>query len=137
MISQNELLVHVKHDEINKLDSVIKMNLAILLQKINLIRSAYGKPMIVNSGLRSMKHHLEIYRRMIPPPPKVPMGSKHLFGLAVDISDPQHELQKWCLKNINILEKTGLWMEEFSYTPSWCHFQIVPPKSGKRFFIPW
>jgi hypothetical protein len=35
-----------------------------------------------------------------------------------------------------MLEEAGLFMESPSKTPRWVHFQTVPPKSGKRIFIP-
>lgn len=114
----------------------IDANLAELLKKINEIRFLWGKPMIVTSGLRDLADHKRIYHDKGISDDKIPMGSKHLFGQAVDISDPNRELQKWCKDNEKELERIGLWMEDFSATPNWCHFQIVPPKSGKRWFIP-
>ena len=42
------------------LDKEIQDNLNILLDKVNKVRTAYAKPMIVTSGLRTKKHHLEI-----------------------------------------------------------------------------
>lgn len=136
MISKKELLSN-QIDDIGLLEPSIQENLNILLKKINVIRTAWAKPMIVTSGLRTMKHHLDIYaRKGITDPNRIPMKSKHLFGQAVDISDPKQELQKWCKQNISLLESTGLWMEDFSATKNWCHFQIVPPKSGNRFFMP-
>ncbi len=108
-----------------------------LLNRVNIVRSAYGKPMAVSSGYRSMDDHLRIYKdKGITDQTKIPMRSKHLTGCAVDISDPNKELQKWCITNIDVLIQAGLWMEDFSATPNWCHFQSMPPKSGKRYFLP-
>ncbi len=136
MISMTELLSNQVSD-ISLLDAPTQSNLNILLQKINVIRTAWAKPMTVTSGLRTMKHHLEIYAaKGITDPHKIPMKSRHLFGQAVDISDPNQALQAWCKQNIHLLETTGLWMEDFSKTRTWCHFQIVPPASGSRFFMP-
>jgi hypothetical protein len=136
MISMTELL-SAQIADISMLETSIQENLNILLQKINVIRTAWARPMTVTSGLRTMEHHLQIYaRKGITDPKKIPMKSKHLYGQAVDISDPNRELQNWCKKNISLLESTGLWMEDFSVTKNWCHFQIVPPASGKRFFMP-
>jgi hypothetical protein len=64
------------------------------------------------------------------------MKSRHLFGKAVDISDPKRELQAWCRTNEKLLEEIGLWCEDFNATPTWVHFQVESPKSGKRFFMP-
>jgi uncharacterized protein YcbK (DUF882 family) len=104
----------------------IDKNLAILLDRLNQVRSAFGKPMICTSGLRSIKDHKRIYEKKGIPENKIPMKSKHLFGQAADIFDPNQELQEWCKKNEDLLKTIGLWMESFSATPNWCHFQIVP-----------
>lgn len=123
-----------------KLESLPKEhqdNLKILLEKVNKIRTAYNKPMTITSGYRSMDDHLRIYKEKgITDKSKIPMQSRHLYGLACDISDPKQELQKWIKSNIKLLEDVGLWCEDFSATKNWVHFQIVPPKSGSRFFLP-
>lgn len=134
MISMKELLDGAK---LQDLPSKSQENLLILLERINKVRTAWNKPMTVTSGFRTMEHHLEIYaKKGIKDPKKIPMKSKHLYGEAVDIYDPKQELQRWCKKNEQLLIDVGLWMEDFSATPNWCHFQILPPKSGKRWFLP-
>lgn len=129
----DELLSGAKYEG---LENEIQHNLSILLQKVNKVRSLYGKPMIVTSGLRTKQHHLEIYARKGIFPPKVPMKSNHLFGRAVDFADGDGKLKKWILENIKQIEEIGLYMEDFSATKTWVHFQTNPPKSGKRFFMP-
>ena len=62
--------------------------------------------------------------------------SKHLTCQAVDLSDPDGELDDWCMDNQKQLEQVGLWMEHPSATKGWCHLQIVPPRSGKTVFFP-
>ena len=131
----SELTGKIAFDDIQEWE--IKENLKILFGKINQIRDEWNNPMLVTSGFRSMDDHLRIYREKgITDHSKIPMKSKHLFGQAVDISDPNKELQGWCLNNENALEFIGLWCEDFESTPNWVHFQIVPPASGKRFFKP-
>lgn len=103
-------------------------NLDKLLIAMNKIRAAYGKPMIVTSGVRSMEDQMRIN-------PKAPK-SKHLLGLAVDIADKDKKLKEWLLNNVPELEIAGLYCENFEYTESWVHFQCLSPKSGRRFFIP-
>lgn len=138
MISLKEL---IGSQDYNSLDKSIQDNLMDLLEKVNRIREAWGKPMIVTSGLRSMEDHLRIYRQKgITDLAKIPMKSKHLFGQAVDISDPKRELQAWCKQNESLLQSIGVWMESFDTTTNWVHFQIVPYgsyKPGKSlWFIP-
>lgn len=134
----------ITYKEVNrtgvKLAPEYEANIARLLAAWNIIREAYGKPMIVSSGFRSIDDHKRIYREIAArkglKTVRIPMGSRHLSGEALDISDPRRELQKWIMKNLDICERAGLYFEDFKYTPTWVHAQIVPPKSGKRFFIP-
>lgn len=123
--------------ELGDLPEDHRANLAILLERINKIRSAYGKPMTVTSGYRSMEDHLRIYREKgVTDQSKIPMKSRHLSGRAVDIGDGDKKLKEWILDNVALLESVGLWCEDFSTTDNWVHFQTVPPGSGKRFFMP-
>lgn len=134
MISLKEIL---KGADFNKQPEEVKSNLLELLEKINKVRTAYGKSMIITSGLRTMEDHLRIYKEKgITDTKKIPMASRHLIGAAVDIADSKKELQKWCLENVKLLEEIGLWMEHFDHTPTWTHFQIKSPRSGARFFKP-
>jgi len=127
----------IKDTDFNSLDESVQSNLMELLNRINKIRDAYGKPMIVTSGLRTIEHHLEIYKKKgITDVQKIPMRSLHLSGRAVDISDPKRELQKFITANVPLLESVGVWCESFVFTKNWCHLQSVPPLSGRRFFVP-
>jgi uncharacterized protein YcbK (DUF882 family) len=118
-------------------------NLEELLKRINVVRTAYGKPMFVTSGYRSRVDHIRIYnkinadrRRLNLQERTVPWGSGHLSGQSVDIADSDGSLKAWILDNISMLESAGLWCEDFSHTATWIHFQTYAPRSGKRFFIP-
>lgn len=134
MITFNEL---IKGNFINDIPIEHQHNLEILLKRVNMVRAAYGKPMMVTSGYRSLQDHIRIYSmKGITDRSKIPMKSKHLYGQAVDFSDPKGELQAWCKANEALLVQAGLWMEDFSATPNWIHFQILPPASGKRWFLP-
>jgi hypothetical protein len=64
--------------------------------------------------------------------------SKHISGCALDLRDtlPERPLARWCLRNRQMLEEIGLWMEDPRWTPSWVHLQSVPPGSGNRVFVP-
>ena len=115
-------------------------NHADLLDKVNQLRKAYGKPMIVTSGFRSTEKHRAIYEHLGVKNP--PMGSKHLSCQAIDVFDPEGNLKNFIVNNIPLMEEIGLWFEDFFHTHGrelngsrgWCHIQIVPPASGKRFF---
>lgn len=62
--------------------------------------------------------------------------SKHLTAEAGDIEDADRAFAQWCVKNADVLAECGLWMEDPRWTPTWVHLQRVPPKSGKRIYIP-
>lgn len=133
-ISLKELIKDTKFDSLSK---EIRDNLMNLLERINRVRDKWGKAMVVTSGLRTKADQIRVYKEKgITDEKKIPMGSQHLKGAAVDISDPKKELQKWCTDNEKFLEEIGLWMEDFDATPTWVHFQIFKPASGKRWFKP-
>lgn len=108
----------------------IEANLQVLFERINKVRTAYSKPMIVTSGLRSGAQQQDLIAKGISTATK----SNHLTGRAVDIYDVTGELYDWTRANQKLMEEIGLWMEERQ--GPWQHYQIVPPKSGKRWFKP-
>jgi len=63
----------------------IDERLIIVLQEI---RNTIGKPIIITSGYRTMKTHIEIYKKKYGDhwEDKIPYHSKHLKGLAVDMN---------------------------------------------------
>lgn len=106
--------------------SDISKNLGVLHERINKVRTAWGKPMVVTSGLRSAADQARIN-------PKAPK-SNHLTGSAVDIGDPDGTLYAWTLSHLALMKEIGLWIEQGTH--GWVHYQIVPPRSGNRVFIP-
>jgi hypothetical protein len=62
--------------------------------------------------------------------------SHHQACRAVDISDADRKLARFCLDNLDLLDDLGLWMEDPRWTNTWVHFQLVSPGSGKRIFVP-
>lgn len=107
-------------------------NLRELIRKLSIFREAYGEPMTVTSGFRSVEDQRRIYKNAA----RVPMGSAHLKGCAVDIADRDGSLAAYCIANIALLERAGLWCEDTTRTRGWVHFQAYPPVSGSRFFLP-
>lgn len=125
MISFKELL---HGHNVSDLTIAQQHNLEELQRRVNIIREAYGKPMTVTSGFRTRLDQERIN-------PKV-TKSRHMEGKAVDIYDPDQELQKFLLANVDLLVSAELWCEDFSATKNWVHFQSEPPLSGRRFFKP-
>lgn len=70
-------------------------------------------------------------------PQDCPIGapnSAHKIARAVDVYDPQGELDRW-ITDARLAE-FGLYREAVSATPSWCHLSDKAPRSGRRTFIP-
>lgn len=103
----------------------LEQNLAALLVALNQFRDAYGKPMFVTSGYR-------------PGPFNQKAGgapnSPHLTCQACDFEDRSRDLTKFCLANLDLLEKCGLWMESPVATATWVHLQTRP--THNRVFLP-
>ena len=114
------------------LNQDLEVNLNALIERLSAFRAAFGQPMIVTSGLRSESDQRRIYAGR----KSIPMLSCHLFGQAVDIADRDRTLSRFCLDNVPLLEKLGLWCESPERTPTWMHFQTRPSRSGNRFFQP-
>lgn len=125
--SLEELLNAGSHKwKIWEVDKVTIRNLEDLIRKVNAL--GYQPPMRASSCLRSLKDQERIN-------PKA-MGSSHLYGCAVDISDPKGELAKWLETRVATLMNCGLWMEDTRHTKGWVHLQSYAPKSMNRVFIP-
>lgn len=125
-ITRNEVLMG--RDKQYPLTPEMEQNLAKLLQALNLFRQMYGKPMIVTSGYRPAAINATVAGAA--------KKSNHQMCLACDFADPDKKLAKYCNDNLYILEQCGLYLESTDYTKNWVHLQVVPPKSGKRVFIP-
>lgn len=112
----------------SEIDSVTKRNLEDLIRKVNAL--GYAPPKIASSCLRSLKDQ----QRINPSA----MGSSHLYGCAVDISDPNGKLAYWLQTCVgkNKLTDCGLWCENPEKTKGWVHLQSYAPKSMNRFFNP-
>lgn len=112
--------------------AIIDGNLNELCRRLNKVRAAWGRPMIITSGLRSETQQQDLIKAGKSNAPK----SKHLLGLAADIQDPEHELYDFLAANPKLMEDVGIWCEDKSATLNWVHIQISPPGSGRRFFLP-
>lgn len=85
---------------------------------------------LITSGWRSPEINAAI--------PNAAPKSHHMAGRAVDLYDPDGELDDWLMSDAGqaALTEIGLWMEHPSATKGWCHLQAVPPRSGRRVFYP-
>lgn len=62
--------------------------------------------------------------------------SHHIWAKAIDLYDPDGEIDNWIYANDSVLSDLGLWSEHPASTKGWCHIQTVPPRSGRRIFYP-
>lgn len=70
--------------------------------------------------------------------PGAAIKSLHMRGQALDIYDPDGDLDDWLMtaQGQETLKDLGLWMEHPSATKGWAHVQTVPPRSKRRVFYP-
>lgn len=128
-ITKEELLMGRDKTYPKEYTKEISDNLDRLLAVMNQIRSEYGIPMKVSSGWRPAAVNGGIAGAA--------KRSNHMLGLAVDISDRDGKLREWVLSNLDLMQKLGVYLEDFRWTPTWVHFQVVAPKSSKRIFVPY
>jgi hypothetical protein len=98
-----------------------------IIAKASELLSAFGEKRLVRSGWRPEN----LNKQMGGSP-----TSQHIWCNAIDLEDNDGRLKKWCLDNEMRLNEVEIWMEHPDYTPTWVHWQRVPPKSGNRFFKP-
>jgi len=118
-------------------------NVNSLIPAVNDVLNKFGEGRKITSGYRSMDDHIRIYddinkkrKAKSLPELKIPTGSAHLAGLAVDLQDSDGKLDQWCLDNIDWLTEKGLYIEHPTATVGWCHIQLRKPKSGNNPFHP-
>jgi len=120
---------------VDELTDEIRANAQDTLARTNRLlgRAGFQHVCSVNSGWRP--------RQVNEATPNAASSSQHLSGRAIDLPDPDRTLAAWCVNHLEVLAEIGLWMEDPRWTydaagDHWVHLQIVPPKSGRRVFIP-
>lgn len=108
----------------------IERNAATTVQLANALLVRFGQSRKVNSGWRPP----QVNRNT---PNAAPL-SKHMTAQAIDLADPEGDLDEWLLspKGQAVMEELGLWHEHPAATKGWAHLQTVPPRSGRRTFYP-
>jgi len=101
-----------------------------LLAVINMTHPGISGAMYpkVNSGWRPASYNAKV--------PGAAVKSKHITGHAIDLSDPDGEMDELLLANPKLLELAGLWLEHPAATKNWSHWQSLAPRSGNRIFFP-
>lgn len=118
------------------LTNQIRANAKLTVSRVNALLACFvaanpkAATRTVNSGWRPPSVNRSVK--------KAAKKSNHLVALACDLSDDDEQLDKWLLTKVGqqALVEIGLWMEDPSATPRWCHVQIVAPGSGRRVYMP-
>jgi hypothetical protein len=118
--------------EYESLDAETKLNVTNLLGALVQLEKEVGRELHINDGYR---------RSGIDKPKNGAARSNHYKGLAADIDDDDSAwLWKWCRENLATVARLGFFLEDPRWTHgkvgTWMHFQIVPPASGRRIFVP-
>ena len=120
----------------DELTEQIRVCAAVTVERANALLRAYADatgdtaPRFVNSGWRPRAVNARV-RGSAP-------RSRHVTGEAIDIDDRPGTLDSWCITTAGLaaLELAGLWLEHPDSSPTWTHWQVVPPRSGRRVFKP-
>lgn len=115
-------------DHADELTDDMRANASETVGKANALLERFGQERKVRSGWRPAAVNAAT--------PNAAPRSKHMTCEAIDLDDPEGDLDEWALENPEVLQEIGLWQEHPSATKSWAHFQIVPPRSGNRVFYP-
>lgn len=135
MIHVEDYLGHMSH--IEEPSSEVIENARDLLSRVNVLLSRVreldpemeaAKDPKVNSGWRPASYNLTVLGAA--------KRSLHITGQAIDLADPDGELDEFLFDNAHLLEEVGLWVEHPAATRRWCHLQSESPRSGNRFFWP-
>jgi hypothetical protein len=126
-ITREEILKNYSTGVIQECPLELEKNLQILLLKLNAFRKIYGKPMVVSSGYRDIARNKNVGGAK---------KSNHMLCLACDFIDIDGSLDRFCVDNIHLLKKCGLYLEHPKWTKGWCHLQVIPPSSNNVIFIP-
>lgn len=137
MLTLEDYFGRISFVQYGKPSPEIYANAAILIERVNRLLELVlavrpdlevAREPKVNSGWRPPAYNATIHNAAI--------RSKHMTGEAIDLADPDGELDELLLDNIGLLQGAQLWCEHPLSTKGWCHLQCVPPKSGNRCFYP-
>ena len=132
--TRNEILKG--RDKQAPLTPEMEQNLTRLIEAASVVREAFGKVLHVSSGYRPASINQSVGGAA---------KSAHQSCEAVDLVDTDGFFANWCLNNLDILEKAGLYLEDPRYTGifnskgertgGWTHLQTRP--TSRRIFIPY
>jgi len=127
----NHWRVHYSHvvvDVDGELTEEMRAKAYRTVTRANELLEAFGEERAIASGWRPKAVNAVV--------PNAAKFSRHMTCEAIDLADPDGDLDNWCMNNTLNLQRLGLFLEHPSMTKGWCHVQIIAPKSGNRVFYP-
>lgn len=135
-ITQREFFMGRDTTHARELTDQIRANAVEALMRVNRILSDFydAFPAVARRNVTSGWRPAAINAGTVGAAP----ASRHMRGLAVDLSDRDRALCRWLMtpQGHASMEKHGIWIEHPDATPTWAHLQIEPPRSGNRVFRP-
>lgn len=109
--SSNKYPTRAKSPELTE---AVKKNAIHTLKSVNALLNdlKWDRPVSISSGFRPSVANAAASGAQ---------KSAHLTGEGLDIVDIDNKLNNLILHNHELLKKHGLWMEDKSATPTWCH----------------
>lgn len=126
-----------------ELNDEIKQNLIHSFRWMDKVREWIGRPVTVTIALRTMKYHLDLYKRINAkrksqglPELRVPMGSGHLKGRAIDFVVKGISCDDFKAKILSEgkLDEWNLRMEDNGKGANWIHLDDMPVGPSGRYF---
>ena len=106
----------------------VRIKAAILAERVSKLLEHLGhKSANITSGFRTAEANLLANGAK---------NSAHLTGEAVDIEDPDGQLDIKIASDPSLLVTYDLYAENGYATHGWCHLSIKPTLSGRRIFTP-
>lgn len=115
--------------ESQEITDTVRNNAILLLARVNPLLASFQVSPRITSGFRPQSVNDALKNS----------GKKslHCKGMAVDLNDPNGHLKFNIIMNPNLLAQYGLWMEDYTSTPGWCHLDIGErPERLVRIFRP-
>lgn len=125
-ITMEEFLMN--RDQAHPLSDEQTGNANTIVPRVNELLEAFGHYRAVTSGYRPAAINSKVKGAA--------KKSNHILCLACDLEDADGKLDDFCMANLVLLKKIGLWLEHPDDTKGWCHVQAISPKSGNRVFKP-
>jgi hypothetical protein len=105
----------------------VRIRVSDLADRVSKLMLHLGIKATVSSGFRTLQSNKKANGAAL---------SAHCTGEAVDLADPNNEIDDAIMRDPGILDQFDLYLESPQHTPGWSHLSTRRPRSGSRVFIP-